>query len=98
MESVRHTLQRIMADALKKMPQEEAVLSAWPMVCGAAVSRNTRALQFSDGTLTLEVADRTWRTQLQDMQRQYCSALTKISGHEVEQIYFVLAAGGQDSK
>jgi predicted nucleic acid-binding Zn ribbon protein len=98
MESVRSTLQRIMAEALKKMPAEEAVLSAWPMVCGEAVARNTRALQFIDGTLTLEVTDKTWRAQLQDMKRQYCSAITKLSGHAVNEIHFVLAAGAQDRK
>lgn len=98
MESVRQTLQRIMADALRKMPPEEAVLSAWPMVCGEAVARNARALSFREGLLTLEAADKGWRTQLQEMKMQYCSAVTKLSGHAVEQIEIVLPAGTREGK
>ena len=98
MEPVRHTLQRIMAEALKKMPAEDAVLSAWPMVCGEVVARYAQARSFSEGTLLVEAADVSWRAQLQDLKLQYCSAITRMSGHKVEQIDFVLPAGVQERK
>ncbi len=81
-----------MAESLKRMPAAEAVVEAWPMVCGEAVARNAKAVLFDEGVLTVEVPDKTWRAQLQDMKLQYCSALMKLSGHQVERIDFVLVA------
>lgn len=95
METIRHTLQRIMAESLKRLPAAEAVVEAWPMVCGNAVGRNAKATQFVEGVLTVEVPDKTWRAQLQDMKLQYCSALMKLSGHKVERIDFVLAGANR---
>jgi Dna[CI] antecedent, DciA len=92
MEPIRHTLQRIMAESLKRMPAADAVVEAWPMVCGEAVARNAKAVLFANDALTVEVSDKTWRGQLQDMKLQYCSALTRLSGHKVERIEFVLAS------
>jgi hypothetical protein len=65
MESVRTGLRQIMQDLLRARPPEEAVLLAWPLVCGKEVAARTTATSFSDGTLTVEVADVSWRNQLQ---------------------------------
>ena len=57
MESVRTGLRQIMQDLLRARPPEEAVLLAWPLVCGKEVATRTTAASFSDGTLTVEVSD-----------------------------------------
>jgi hypothetical protein len=55
MEAVRTGLRQIMQDLLRARPTEEAVMLAWPLVCGKEVAARTRALSFSEGSLTVAV-------------------------------------------
>ena len=50
MEPVRTGLRQIMSDLLRARPAEEAVVLAWPLVCGKEVAARTTAANFSDGT------------------------------------------------
>ena len=58
MEPVRTGLRQLMSDLLRTRPAEEAVILAWPLVCGKEVAARTTAANFSDGTLTVEVCRR----------------------------------------
>ncbi|MCU1219632.1 MAG: hypothetical protein JWN42_829, partial [Candidatus Angelobacter sp.] len=55
MEPVRTGLRQIMQDLLRTRPAEEAVILAWPLVCGKEVATRTTAVSFSNGTLTVDV-------------------------------------------
>jgi hypothetical protein len=57
-------LETIVARALHRAPPDESALLAWPVVCGSAVAERTRALNFSDGILRVEVSDGGWRREL----------------------------------
>ena len=48
MESVRTGLRQIMSDLLRTRPAEEAVILAWPLVCGKEVAARTTAASFSE--------------------------------------------------
>jgi len=88
MESVRTGLRQIMQDLLRTRPAEEAVILAWPLVCGKEVAARTTAVSFSDGTLTVDVSDVTWRNQLQSFSPRYLSGYEGLLGQLVKSIVF----------
>ncbi len=91
MERVRGTLQKIVADTLKRLPAEQVPLAAWEFAAGKAVAEKTRALSFDDGVLSVEVPDQTWFSQLASMKNQFLSQLNQYSSERIEQIKFVVA-------
>ena len=88
MEPVRIGLRQIMQDLLRTRPTEEAVLLAWPLVCGKGVATRTRAVSFGDGTLTVEVSDVSWRNQLQSFASRYLSGYESLLGKVVRSVQF----------
>ena len=82
MEPIRSGLRNIMSDFLKKQPQDEAAVLAWPVVCGAEVASRTKALGFADGRLTVEVSDAAWRSQLAAFIPRYLSGLNELLGSQ----------------
>lgn len=90
MEQVRTGLRQIMSDLLRTRPAEEAVILAWPLVCGKEVAARTTAATFSDGTLTVEVSDVTWRNQLQSFAPRYLSSYEGLLGQVVKSVQFKL--------
>ena len=92
LEPLRHSLPKLAATVLKGAPEEDKPMLFWPLVCGAAVARKTRATAFHDGVLTVEAPDAAWQAQLSDMAAQYVAALRKPLGERVQRIEFVVAA------
>ncbi len=88
MESVRTGLRQIMSDLLRARPAEEAVIMAWPLVCGKEVAARTTAAAFSDGTLIVEVSDVSWRNQLQSFAPRYLSGYEGLLGQVVKSVQF----------
>ena len=88
MESVRTGLRQIMQDLLRTRPAEEAVILAWPLVCGKEVATRTTAASFSEGTLIVEVADAGWRNQLQSFAPRYLSGYEGLLGQMVKIVQF----------
>ncbi len=95
MEHARAGLQKIVLGVLRGAPPQEAAVLAWPVVAGASVADNTRALDCVDGVLRVEVHDRVWRAQLLDLVPHYLALLKPVA--KIERIEFVLAAGGQEA-
>jgi hypothetical protein len=90
MEKIAGTLTKVIADALRRVPPDEAPLSAWPFVCGSSVAHRTRAVSFRDRVLQVEVPDRGWRAQMMELAPRYLAALNSIAGQKVERIQFLL--------
>ena len=61
---------------------------AWPVVCGKEVAERAHAISFADGTLTVEVADATWRTQLGSFVPTYLRGFEELLGPVVKGIQF----------
>src|SRR5207302_8281321 len=80
MEPVRSGLRQIMQDLLRVRPTEEAVVLAWPLVCGKEVATRTQAVSFADGALTVEVSDVSWRNQLQSFASRYLNGYEGLLG------------------
>lgn len=90
MRPASSTLKKIFADTLRREGGDNAPLLAWPLACGSKVAEKTSAIGYADGVLTVEVADATWRQQLEGLSRQYIVALKQISAQPVNAIKFVV--------
>jgi Dna[CI] antecedent DciA-like protein len=88
MEPVRTGLRQLISDLLRARPAEEAVLMGWPLVCGKEVAARSQALAFSEGKLTVEVPDTTWRGQLQSFAPRYLSEYGGLLGPVVRNVEF----------
>ncbi len=91
MEPVNVGLEKILVKSLRQAAAEDAPMLAWPLVCGARVSKRTRPLGYADGILRVEVPDAGWRAELQSMAGQYLAIINRYVGHRVSRIEFVIA-------
>ena len=84
------TLRKIFSNTIRNEP-DKAPLLAWPLACGAKTAERTDAVAFTEGVLTIQVPDETWRNQLQSLSPQYLSALNQFTPQPVRRVNFVLA-------
>lgn len=89
MERAAAGLQKIVGDALRRMPPGQAPISAWPLACGTAVAARTRVLDFAQGVLRVEVPDSGWKDELQALAPQYLAVINRYVGDGVQRIRFV---------
>jgi len=90
MEQAGAGLEKIVMGSLRRVPQGEAPLLAWPLVCGSAVAERTRALEFVGAVLRVEVPDAGWRRELQGLAPRYLAQINRYTGQKVERIEFVI--------
>src|ERR1700734_2070287 len=83
-------LEKIVLGSLRRVPPAEAPLLAWPLVCGSAVAERTRAVQFSDAVLRVEVPDAGWKREMQSLVPRYVAAMNRYAGQKVGRIEFVI--------
>ena len=92
-------LEKIVAQSLRQAPPAEALILAWPVVCGSAVAERTRALSFVEGVLRVEVDGQRWKAELQALAPRYMAVINRYTTETVRRIEFVLArAEGADKK
>jgi predicted nucleic acid-binding Zn ribbon protein len=91
MQPVAVGLQSIVIRSLRQAVPEEAPILAWPLVCGNSVSKRTRALDFAEGVLRVEVPDKGWRAELQAIAAQYLAIINRYVSESVKRIEFVTA-------
>jgi hypothetical protein len=85
-------LEGVVAGSMRRVPRNEAPVSAWPLVCGSAVSQRTRAVTFAAGILRVEVADTEWKRELQALAPRYVAIINRYAGQTVCRIEFVVVA------
>ena len=90
MEHAGAGLEKIVSRGLRQAPPEEAPLLAWPVACGHAVAQRTRALDFREGILRVEVPDKSWRTELQALAPRYLAIINRYVTSGVKRIEFVV--------
>jgi len=98
MEHAGQGLEKMVTGWLRRAPEADAPLLAWPLVCGSAVAERTRVLDFVTGVLRVEVSDPGWKRELQTLAPRYLATLNRYAGQTVKRIEFVVApsqnAGG----
>ena|SRR5689334_9395828 len=87
-ESIRSGLHKIVLDLIHHAPQGEAVVLAWPLICGARVSCKTRVLGCEGGVLRIEAPDRSWCTELEELASKYVGMLNSLLAEKIDRIEF----------
>ena len=90
MEQAGPGIEKIVIGSLRRVPQAEAPLLAWPLVCGSTVAERTRAVEFANAILRVEVPDAGWKREMQILAPRYLAALNRYAGQKVERIEFVI--------
>lgn len=93
MEPASAGLEKIVMGSLRRVPQSEAPLLAWALVCGSVVAERTQALEFVDAVLRVEVPDAGWKREMQGLAPRYLAMLNRYAGQKVERIEFVIRQG-----
>lgn len=86
-------LEKIVVGSLRRVPQAEAPLLAWPLVCGSVVAERTQATGFADAVLRVEVPDAGWKREMQSLAPRYLAALNRYAGPKIERIEFLIRRG-----
>jgi Dna[CI] antecedent, DciA len=94
MEQAGAGLERIVASSLQRSPKGHGPVLAWALACGHAVAVRTRALDFAQGILRVEVPDWGWRTELQALAPQYLAVINRYVAESVKRIEFVIPDKG----
>ena len=63
---------------------------AWPLACGSAVAARTRAFDFANGILRVEVPDAGWRAELQRLAPQYLAVINRYAARDIRRIEFFI--------
>lgn len=92
MQSARQDLQSLAAHILKNSDPAEAVVLAWPLVCGTAVAERVRAIAFENETLRVAVPDKGWQAQLEAFSAQYLHRLSRLAGAPVKRIRYEIVS------
>jgi hypothetical protein len=81
-------LEKLVANSLREAV--DTALLAWPLACGSTVAERTRALDFADGVLRVEVADLGWKSELQALAPRYLAVINRYTRERVRRIEFVV--------
>ena len=92
MQSARQDLQSLAAHVFKNTDPAEAVVLAWPLVCGTAVAERVRAIAFENETLRVAVPDKGWQFQLEAFSAQYLHRLSRLAGVPVNRISYEIVS------
>ena len=95
MEQVGAGLEKIVAGSLRRAPAGQGPLQAWALACGQAVAARTRAIDFTQGILRVQVPDAGWRTELQALAPQYLAVINRYLAESVTRIEFVVSGHGR---
>jgi hypothetical protein len=95
LEHAGPALEKIVAGGLRRVQSGQGPIVAWPLVCGTAVAQRTRALDFADGVLQVEVPDTGWRNELRILGSQYLAVMNRYVSVPVRRIEFVVSGSVQ---
>lgn len=90
MEQAGAGLEKIVAASLRRAPAGQSPVLAWTLACGHAVAVRTRALDFVQGILRVEVPDAGWRAELQTLAPQYLAVINRYVAQSVKRIEFLI--------
>jgi hypothetical protein len=96
LEQAGSGLEKIVVNSLRRVAPGDAPMLAWPLVCGSAVAERTRAVEFAEAVLKVEVPDAGWKRELQALAARYVAMLNRYAGQRVERVEFVVQ--GKESR
>jgi hypothetical protein len=90
MHGMRDILKSSVSTELRALSKEDRIAAAWTIVCGRSLANRGTVVGFSEGTVTIEVTDRTWLYQMKSMQTDLEREVGRIAGVQITGINFVV--------
>ena len=90
MEHAGAGLEKVVSGSLRRAPQNDSPVLAWPFVCGSTVAERTRAVRFANSVLSVEVSDAGWKQEMQTLAPRYVAAINRYVLQKVDRIEFVI--------
>jgi predicted nucleic acid-binding Zn ribbon protein len=88
MHGMRDILRTSVSTELRSLSREDRIAAAWTIVCGRSLARRGAVVGFSEGVITIEVADGTWLRQLKSMRTELEKEISRIAGVPITGINF----------
>jgi hypothetical protein len=90
LENMRTMLRGNLGRSLNALSDEDRLATAWPVACGTAMAAHGEIVAFFEGTLTVEVSDAAWLSQILSMRSILQNELARIAQVKVTAIHFEL--------
>jgi hypothetical protein len=88
MEGMRELLRGSLRRSLDAMTDVDRLATAWPVVCGRALSAHGQVTGFDQGILAIEVSGDGWMDQMMALRNQLTGELGRVAGVKVTGIHF----------
>jgi hypothetical protein len=88
MEDMRAVLRGSLGRSLGGLTESDRLAAAWPVACGRAMAAHGEVSGFFEGTVTVEVSDAAWLSQMMSMRSLLANELGRISRVKVTAIHF----------
>lgn len=88
MQSLRDALKSTLGRSLRELPPLDRLATAWPVVCGAALSGRSEIAGYDAGEVRIAVQSEEWLRTFLPMQKVLQHELAKTSGVPVSAIHF----------
>lgn len=93
MEDMRALLRRSLGRSLHTLNDADRLTAAWPVACGRAMAAHGEVLGFFEGTVTVQVVDPAWLSQMVSMRTALQNEMARIARVKVTAIHFELKKG-----
>ncbi|MBB5058524.1 putative nucleic acid-binding Zn ribbon protein [Granulicella aggregans] len=90
LENMRTMLRGNLGRSLNALSDEDRLAAAWPVACGRAMAEHGEIVALFEGTLTVEVSDAAWLSQMLSMRSILQNELARIAQVKVTAIHFEL--------
>jgi predicted nucleic acid-binding Zn ribbon protein len=88
MHGMRDILKASVSTELRSLSKEDRIAAAWTIACGRSLASRGTVVGFSDGVVTIEVADGAWLRQMKSMQTELEREIGRIAGVPITGINF----------
>ena len=90
LENMRSMLRGTLGRSLQALTPEDRLAAAWPVACGRAMAEHGEIIAFFEGTVTVQVSDPAWLSQMLSMRSILQNELARIAKVKVTAIHFEL--------
>lgn len=75
---------------LKSFSPLDKVVMAWIAACGPALAGRGAVVGYDDGVVSVEVNEKAWLDEMQNMSRYLEAELSRIAGIKVTTLHFIV--------
>jgi hypothetical protein len=88
LENMRSMLRGTLGRSLQALTPEDRLAAAWSVACGRAMAEHGEIIAFFEGTVTVQVSDPAWLSQMLSMRSILQNELARIAKVKVTAIHF----------